>query len=50
MAAQFEGSEILEPGALRNFWVRGNPEHKLSKILFADLPVVHAMNQMLPDS
>lgn len=49
MATQFEGSEILKPRAIGNFWVGGYPEHQLGKIFFGDVPVVHPIDQMQPD-
>jgi hypothetical protein len=49
VAAELEGSEILKPGAIRDFWIRLYPEHELSEVFFGDVPVVHATNQMLSD-
>jgi hypothetical protein len=49
LATQFEGSEILKRGPVRNFRVSGYPEHQLGKILLSDVPVVHPIDQMLPD-
>lgn len=45
--AEFERAEVFEPRSLGYFGFCFDPEAELIEILHTDLPVVHALDQML---